>query len=840
MKKSTVKISSIVEYQLPEFIRIEFPLLGQFLKEYYHYTETSFGPIDILRNISDYIKIDVLNEVQDTFYLYNKQIEISKIIKDLTFTDIMVFCSSEFDYITGDIVTIDNTFDSELDGNSFKITVLTEDEKLSMGLNPLDNIFLLNDTKLGYSVKRMVPFKIKSFVTEEITEYQSTIPEIFIGDRDQIFAPVGEKVEVYDVFGQQLLTTAFGQGLNIPVTINLGLRTNGDRIIGLIKTIPLVIGRSTNNLLKDFSNEIIIYSENNDIRSFTIKYGLIKINDEVILYKDISSSNVDLKINNKNYKGIKLLNCVRGFSGITSLVEKDDELTFEKTFAANHTINSKILNLNSIFLKEFLRKIKYQVLPGFEERDLDPNLNQSLFIKQAKDFYSSKGTESSFKILFSALYDKKVSVIRPSDFLISASNASYGVLRNLVVEAIEGNPEDLINKTLFQDKTSFINPARGTISFVERIERDYKSYYIISIDDGYERDINYRGTLFSQFNIHPKTLITEDVEVGSTTINVDSTVSFPNSGVLEITTLTPVEVDGNVILTGPFKFEITYDSKSNTQFFGCKTVGSIANIIESPILENSTVYSDAYAYGFSTIDPTKKIKVRISGVLSNFIQNEKTYLYEQGNKIRVQSLGKESTSNKDNDWVYNIPVSYVIKDVLLKNIVNKIYEVEFYDSHKFFRSNTFSVQEDPSLECYVTNVINDKKINVQFVKSGIQGFTIDVNQAKKWTLNKKISKCLLLNNPEISNFSANVQNTYLDKENNLYVASSSLPTYTDNTGTPFDLDIRDGSISGVFLFGKTTSNGSASQLQNKLFTDGSIDYSYITIFKEGSNGLNPL
>ena len=84
MKKTSIKTSSIVEYQLPEFVRIEYPLLVEFLKEYYKYAETNFGPNDIISNINDYIKLDSLSNLADVFYLYNEPKKITKIEKNST------------------------------------------------------------------------------------------------------------------------------------------------------------------------------------------------------------------------------------------------------------------------------------------------------------------------------------------------------------------------------------------------------------------------------------------------------------------------------------------------------------------------------------------------------------------------------------------------------------------------------------------------------------------------------------------------------------------------------------------------------------------------------------
>jgi hypothetical protein len=117
-----------------------------------------------------------------------------------------------------------------------------------------------------------------------------------------------------------------------------------------------------------------------------------------------------------------------------------DELKFESSAAASHTRQTKIYNLSSLFLKEFLQKIKRQFVPGFSDRSLDSDLNQRSFILNSKDFYTSKGTDKSFKILFGALYGENVDVIKPRDYLFRPSDAGYRITKDLVVEALSGNP----------------------------------------------------------------------------------------------------------------------------------------------------------------------------------------------------------------------------------------------------------------------------------------------------------------------------------------------------------------------------------------------------------------
>ena len=84
-------------------------------------------------------------------------------------------------------------------------------------------------------------------------------------------------------------------------------------------------------------------------RGFPNKYGLLKINDEIITYTGITTN---------TFTG-----CIRGFSGITKYNDdlNKENLVFESSTANSHESNSSIQNLSSLFLKEFLQKTQKNV-----------------------------------------------------------------------------------------------------------------------------------------------------------------------------------------------------------------------------------------------------------------------------------------------------------------------------------------------------------------------------------------------------------------------------------------------------------------------------------------------
>lgn len=200
------------------------------------------------------------------------------------------------------------------------------------------------------------------------------------------------------------------------------------------------------------------------------QWGLLKIDNEIITYTGIGST---------SFTG-----CVRGFSGIekNTKTNQPEYLTFTSSGISTHASNARVENLSNVFLNEFLKKLKTLVLPGFEDRSLTGNLNESNFIRQAKDFYKSKGTEEAFKILFKASYAEEVEMVQPSKFVISSSDADYIKNDVLVCEAVSGNPLKIQGETLFQDTTPL--QTSGSIYNVEKAIIDGNTYYKVAISKG--------------------------------------------------------------------------------------------------------------------------------------------------------------------------------------------------------------------------------------------------------------------------------------------------------------------------------------------------------------------
>ena len=58
MTEKRVQLNSVLSRQLPAYVRDEFPLISEFLKQYYISQEYEGGSLDLLQNIDQYIKLE--------------------------------------------------------------------------------------------------------------------------------------------------------------------------------------------------------------------------------------------------------------------------------------------------------------------------------------------------------------------------------------------------------------------------------------------------------------------------------------------------------------------------------------------------------------------------------------------------------------------------------------------------------------------------------------------------------------------------------------------------------------------------------------------------------------
>tara|TARA_Y100001938_G_scaffold20319_1_gene25612 strand:+ start:4284 stop:18035 length:13752 start_codon:yes stop_codon:yes gene_type:complete len=523
------------------------------------------------------------------------------------------------------------------------------------------------------------------------------------------------------------------------------------------------------------------YSEQLD--GFPDSYGIIKIDNEIITYTGKTAN---------SFTG-----CVRGFSGISSHISPDnpEQLVFESTNAATHLDGATIHNLSNLFLKEFLRKTKRQILPLLDERQFSSDLDENVFIKQSKDFYSSRGTDRSFEILFKSLYNKEVDVVKPREFLFTPSNSDYRVTNDLIVEAIEGDPTNLELATLIQQPYAFgsgIEKAYAPITAVEKIvSNEGNNFYQLSIDAGYSRDISVDGATYGKFSVIPRTRNIGQVSAGATFFDVDSTVGFGTTGELSVT-----YNDASIGI-------VSYTSKSLTQFYGVTNV-------TSPILDGTNIGIDTCAYGQSTVDSTERIKVRINSVINRLEYPKDAYYYNAGDTANISALGRKSRNFKTKNWVYNNYALYNVKSVSLVDSSDQTWDITLFVDHDFKINDSITIvgQDGVDRNGQVVDVLSVKSLTIK----GQGGLNIN----ETYTINRNISKTSSTTFIDARKYACNVQNVYED-DKEIVVASPSLPSYTINT------DDRTVKFSGTYV-GTELLITSGSLADHGYYTGDAIQY----------------
>jgi hypothetical protein len=560
----------------------------------------------------------------------------------------------------------------------------------------------------------------------------------------------------------------------------IDIAENLDQYLKLDNLTPEVVVDSTYTVSGISSTDTTITVSST--KGFPQNYGLLKIDDEIITYTGLTTN---------TFTG-----CIRGFSGITSYHANlnQEELVFSESTSVSHTSGSSVQNLSSLFLKEFYKKLKYTLTPGLEDIDFVSNLNVGNFIKEARSFYQAKGTDESFRILFNVLYGVTPRVVNLEEFLIKPSSAEFIRREVAIAERISGDPSRLVGQTI---KKSTDNITSASVSEVEPFTRNNKQYFKISLFVGY----NDISAIEGNFTISPNTKCIEDVAIGSSVISVDSTIGFAGIG---------------TIISGINT--ITYTSKSINQFFGC--IG-----ITSTISSTDDIRSDEIYYGYEDGDITKKVELRITGILSNFVQVSDNLNVSEGDSIFIKNLGeliKNPDQNKTykeifaNSWIYNTSSRYQIEDInnfILTSPIDKS-SLKIGDSVEIVERDTNNVVSSSTNIAYISD-INEPQNSVI-----LNNLVFTAESGVKYDLRRKINTANSLVVPiEFGNniVLSDIQNVYTD-EDYAYVASNSLPSDKVNPSAQYAYQIT-----------KNTNTASIPNGTVGILTDAVGDGTYSTI-----------
>ena len=652
MSDSKVKISNILESQLPEFILDENPLFKEFLEQYYLSQQHEYGTIDLAERIQDLKNIESIVDVKYT----------------QTTPTLTKFISND-----EDLIEVTN-----------HVGFISKNGLVKIG----NEIF----TYTG-----------KSTFAQKVTQVDPTLNTI------KLTSTVG-----LDSFRAQtiIFDTAFSSV-----------------VAGKVYYVTEVIDSNT-----------ITISENEDSL------------DDVLNITEANPLGATLP----TATNFAFTGCIRGFSGIDN-VSNGEFLNFNVSQSEFHDAGTPVNNLSLVFLAEFFKKYKKLFLPGIEDRQFQ-KVNIDNILSRARDFYSSKGTDTSLKILFAVLFGKFVDVVKPFENTIQASSADYSLSDVIVVDTISGDANQLGETTILQGSVD--NPtASGVISRVEPLLLNNKYYHKLFFP---------KNAIQNTFNVSKKTRV---LGVGSSlaTLTVDSTLGFPESGSF-------VSPDrGNLV-------EVTYTGKSSNQFYGC--VG-----LPATINDNDSITDGQYVFGYEGNDLDKLVTMRVVGtVIGVSSTGNVSSQFRKGDELTVKHLGEkvEEDDVRFNRWFYNnVTVTQVDEVIGTGDIKTRL------DHHLHIDDEIdILLQSDNSLVSSAkVNVVNNRR---QF---SLTGLSTSLNTTEKYLFKKKLK--FANTNINKNDILGNIQNTFVDADKNAYVAFSGLPGYdsvtvTDRSKTFEHSDIEEG------------------------------------------------
>ena len=533
----------------------------------------------------------------------------------------------------------------------------------------------------------------------------------------------------------------------------IDISDNLDQYLKLDNLKPEVIVDSTITSASVTSSDTTISVSST--KGFPNQYGLLKIDDEIITYTGITTN---------SFTG-----CVRGFSGVTDYHQdlNRGELVFSTSTAAEHSNSSSVQNLSSLFLKDFYKKLKYTFTPGLEDIKFVDEIDVGNFIRRAKDFYASKGTDEAIKILFKVIFGETPSIINLEDYLIKPSSANYVRREVAIAEVISGEPSKIVGQTLI--KTTDENTT-ASISAIEPFSRKGKTFHKIEFYIGNTKN---SSSVEGNFEITPNTKLIESVSVGSSILNVDSTLSFSQSGTLVSGTNT-----------------ISYTGKSINQFFGCAG-------INDTITTASNIRSNDTYFSYEDGDTSKKVELILLGVIQDLVEENEDFKVDENDIIVVKNLGnkiKNSNSNwKEifaNSFIYNTSARYQI----VNNDTNELGSTIDRSSLKIGDQVEILERGSENLiatsnPVYISGITDDNSLELENALRA-DNTTPFLEDSKKYDVRRKLNKTKSSGSDfEGSSVLSDILNVYVDKDEYAYVASNSLPSEEKNNIVDYRLDI---------------------------------------------------
>ena len=135
--------------------------------------------------------------------------------------------------------------------------------------------------------------------------------------------------------------------------------------------------------------------------------------------------------------------------------------------ASRNLLNNQDIDTSIDKYTEYLRR---EIIPDIPR---STQANTHFLLKRAKDLYTSRGSEKSYKLLFRALYGQEIEIYDPGESILRASDGRFVKENSIRVgDPALGNTETLLG-------TNITGLSSGATAKVERITRTTESGFIV-------------------------------------------------------------------------------------------------------------------------------------------------------------------------------------------------------------------------------------------------------------------------------------------------------------------------------------------------------------------------
>lgn len=373
-----------------------------------------------------------------------------------------------------------------------------------------------------------------------------------------------------------------------------------------------------------------------DVSGFPLENGIVFIDDEIILYRNI--------------EGNRLTGLQRGSSGTVELATLTNPAKYVNTAVQVHTAGSAVKNLSALFFVGILTNIHNTYTDGLDVDRIFKEINKKTIVSNIKEFFRSKGTKLGIISLFKILYgNSDVNVEYPGDQIMIASESTWDenlICRTVPVPSIfytvgeiPTNPGTLLGSNFeFRSFNDDVVYATGSIEYTSKYPFNDDTQYDLIINED-----NFSGKIVA----NPTTTLTRELDIFGgvtdyrdvTTISVSSTLGFPESGI--------VFIENEAIY---------YGSKSTNQLFNC-TRGYIG--VESTHAIGSVVRGPYYIRGEVTLRNEEGTYISVSrswpnNIITSVEVLSPGLLHDIDDPVTTEYAGRKDPSDPIvNSWAEN-------------------------------------------------------------------------------------------------------------------------------------------------------------------------------------------